>query len=150
MSEATPAGLDQYVGPAIQWAMRRIGSTGYPFLCLGFVEDAYEQGNGIVLDGFASAKEEADAFQAARYTGLPPRGAFVFYDCSGPIQGEQRNWGHVGLSLGEGKVIHAWGEVRIDDYLGIQDLKPAEGWTQPQYIGWGPLQEIMKGMTLRK
>jgi len=72
----------------------------------------------------------------------------VIYDCWGPLKGEQRNWGHIGLSTGDEKVIHAWGEVRIDDYLAIQDLY-APGWTKPKYIGCVPVSAILKGMTAR-
>ena len=131
---------------AVQWAIAHLGSMAYPFQCLGFVEDAYELGNDIVLDGLASAKEEADAYRAADHGGVPPRGTFVFYDCSGAIGDETRNWGHVGLALDEGQVIHAWGPVRIDDYRAIEGLAGAPGWTAPRYIGWAPLSEILKGM----
>lgn len=140
---------ETYIEPAIQWATAQLGCTGYPFKCLSFVEDAYELGNGIVLDGCASAKEEADAFQASQHTGLPPRGAFVFYDCWGTLMGAYRNWGHVGISLGDGTVIHAWDQVRIDGYLDIQALEAAPGWTKPEYVGWAPLETILRGMTVK-
>lgn len=144
-----PENPDTYIEPAIQWAMSQLGRTGYRFKCLGFVEDAYELGNRIVLDGYPSAKEEADAFQAHERAGLPPRGVFVFYDCWGTLMDTHRNWGHVGISLGEGKVIHAWDRVRIDDYLDIQSLEAAAGWTKPQYIGWAPLETILRGMMVK-
>jgi cell wall-associated NlpC family hydrolase len=144
------AEADVYIRGAIQWAMDRLGSTDYVFKCLAFAEDAYELGNQIELDGQGcSAKEAADAYNAQDHTGLPPRGTFVFYDCWGSIKGESRNWGHVGLSVGDGKVVHAWDEVRLDDYLAVQDLSPAGGWTKPSYIGWAPVSEVLKGMTVR-
>ncbi|MFS0714814.1 hypothetical protein ABC195_13115 [Microbacterium sp. 2P01SA-2] len=37
--------------------------------------------------------------------------------------------GHVGLSLGDGLVIHAWDRVRIDDHRRLEALRPAPGWT---------------------
>jgi hypothetical protein len=41
----------KYIEGAIRWAMERLGSTEYAFKCYGFLEDAYEFGNDIVLDG---------------------------------------------------------------------------------------------------
>ena len=92
-----------FVGKAVNWALSQVGSTAYATKCLGFVEDAYEVSNDIWLDGYASAKEEADAFGVIRRDGDPPRGTFVFYDCWGTLRGTCRNWGHVGISLGDGR-----------------------------------------------
>ena len=143
------AEFDTYIDHAIRWAMEALGSTEYKLLCLKFVEDAYELSNGIVLAGYRDAKETADAYGAEGNRGVPPRGAYVLYDCWGTIDGKYRNWGHVGLSIGEGKVIHAWDKVRIDDYLAIQDLEAGPGWTKLEYVGWASVPRIMEGMGLR-
>jgi hypothetical protein len=45
---------------------------------------------------------------AEKNTGVPPKRAYVFYDCWGTINRKYKNWGHVGISVGESKVIHAW------------------------------------------
>jgi len=140
---------DILIDHAMAWALEHLGSRDYAFKCLAFVEDAYELGNAIVLDGYATAKEAADAYGAAAHPGLPPRGALACYDCSGSIDDEQRNWGHIGLALGDGRVIHAWGAVRVDDYLAIQDLPNAPGWTAPRYIGWAPLERVLLGARTR-
>ncbi|NLE46543.1 MAG: C40 family peptidase, partial [Chloroflexi bacterium] len=95
--------------------------------------------------GGDTAKESADLYEADKSKGQPPAGAFVFYDCSGTIGDRVENWGHVGLCVGQGEVIHAWGEVRIDDYLAIEDLGAAPGWSSPKYIGWAPLERILIG-----
>ncbi|RPI88179.1 MAG: hypothetical protein EHM40_22480, partial [Chloroflexi bacterium] len=87
-------------------------STSYRFLCLAFVEDAYEAGNGIEIFGGDCAKESADLYEVQPASTVPPRGAFVFYDCSGPLNSLEKNWGHVGLSCGDGNIIHAWDRVR--------------------------------------
>ena len=134
-----------YIENAVQWAQERLGSTDYPTRCLAFVEDAYEDSNRIEIFGGSSAKESADEYAAVQNSGEPPIGAFVFYDCFGAIDGAYQNWGHVGLHIGEGKVIHAWNTVRIDDYLDVQNLSPALGWTQPQFIGWAPIERIFAG-----
>ncbi len=130
---------------AIRWAQAHLGSTDYPFLCLAFVEDAYEKSNHVEIFGGSSAKESADEYGAAQTQGEPPIGAFVFYDCLGTLNGEYKNWGHVGLHIGEGKVVHAWDKVRLDDYRDVQNLTPSPGWTKPQFIGWAPIERIFIG-----
>ncbi len=92
---------------AIRWAQEHLGVADYAGRCLAFVEDAYEKGNYVEIFGGSSAKESADEYKAERYKGEPPAGAFVFYDCFGQLSGEYKNWGHVGLHIGEGQVIHA-------------------------------------------
>jgi hypothetical protein len=42
-------------------------------------------------------------------------------------------------------VIHAWDKVRIDNYLEVEKLVPAPGWTKPQYISWAPVERIFQG-----
>lgn len=131
---------------AVWWALAHTGSKDYAFKCYTFVEDAYELGGRIRLDGKGTtAKEAADAYGARENTGTPPRGAYVCYECTGTIDGEEKDWGHIGLSLGRGQVIHAWNVVRADDYQEIEDLS-APGWTNPKYIGWVPVDQILEGM----
>lgn len=138
-----------YTEQAIRWAQGQLGAKKYALLCLGFVEDAIELANGIVLDGYPFAKEAADQYGAVDDGALPPRGSLVFYDCWGSIEGKTQNWGHVGLSLGDGRVIHAWDVVREDDYLAVQELEGGAGWTRPVYIGWAPLEATLKGMRIK-
>ncbi len=137
--------LETYIANAIRWAQEHLGSKDYPFLCLAFVEDAYEESNHVEIFGGDDAQASADEDGAAQNRGEPPIGAFVFYACAGPVGDEIKNWGHVGLHIGEGKVIHAWDKVRIDDYLDVQNLTPAPGWTRPQFTGWAPIERIFVG-----
>ena len=145
----SPAVEDTYIEGAVTWALGQVGSTEYAYRCLAFVEDAYERGNPLWLDGQGcTAKETADAYQAQEHSGAPSRGAYVCYDCWGTIGGEHRNWGHVGISVGDGRVVHAWASVRVDDHLVIQDLA-APGWSQPAYSGGVPVSAILKGSSAR-
>jgi cell wall-associated NlpC family hydrolase len=134
-----------YIENAVTWAREQMGSDAYRFLCLAFVEDAFEKGNGIEVFGGSTAKESAEAYGVQADATAPPEGAFVFYDCSGPIDGIEKNWGHVGLSCGGGRVIHAWDKVREDDTLAVEQLQGAPGWTAPHYIGWVSVERIMQG-----
>lgn len=136
---------DEYIDNAIEWAKDHLNSTNYCLHCLAFVEDALERSNNIEIFGGDSAKESADLYEAEKHTDMPPRGTFAFYDCSGIIDGEYKNWGHVGLSIGNGEIIHAWDKVRIDNYLDVEKLMTAPGWEKPKFIGWVPLERIMVG-----
>lgn len=136
---------DRLINNAIEWAKNYLNSKEYTYLCLAFVEDALEKSNNIEIFGGYTAKESADRYKAYEHIDIPPEGAFVFYDCSGPINDEYKNWGHVGLSIGNGEVIHAWDRVRIDNYLEMENLVTAPGWGKPKYIGWVPLERIMVG-----
>ncbi|MBO4363261.1 MAG: hypothetical protein J5912_02630 [Clostridia bacterium] len=76
------------------------------------------------------------------FPGIPERGAFVFYDCLCPSKDGPVNWGHCGISLGDGKVIHAWDVVRIDGYTEIERLTALTG-DHPKYLGWVPLDRVL-------
>ena len=138
--------FEHYINQAIAWAQAQIGSTAYPLRCLAFVEDAYELSNAVEIFGGSSAQESADMYGAAENRAAdPPLGAFVFYECSGLVDGERQNWGHVGLHVGDGLVIHAWDQVRRDPYLDVEKLSPAPTWTPPRYLGWTPVERIFVG-----
>lgn len=126
----------------LRWAESKLGSAEYAGWCLSFAEDALERGNGIEIFGGDSARESAELYSDALRPGLPGRGAFVFYDCLCPSETGPVNWGHCGLCLGEGRIIHAWDVVRIDDYLEIEKLRSLTG-DHPRYIGWVPLSRVL-------
>ena len=127
----------------IRWAEEKLGDTQYCGWCLSFIEDALEISSGIEIFGGDSAKASAELYADALKTGLPERGAFVFYDClcmsdDGPV-----NWGHCGIGLGDGRVIHAWDRVRTDDYLRIEKLTAVGTNDHPCYIGWVPVERVL-------
>ena len=127
----------------IRWAESKLGSTEYAGWCLAFIEDALEISNHIEIFGGDSAKESCELYKDALRDGAPERGAFVFYDCLCPSENGPVNWGHCGVSLGDGRVIHAWDVVRIDDYLAIEKLTALTG-DHPKYLGWVPLERVLK------
>ena len=126
----------------ICWAMEKLGERKYAGWCLSFIEDALEKGNGIEIFGGDSAKESATLYSDAMMQGEPPRGAYVFYDCMCLSEDGPVNWGHCGISLGDGRVIHAWDVVRIDNYLDIEKMHAASG-DHPQYIGWVSVRRVL-------
>lgn len=52
------------------------------------------------------------------------------------------NWGHCGISLDDGQVIHAWDVVRVDDDQEIEHLTALSG-DHPHYLGWVPLSRVL-------
>ena len=126
----------------LKWAEEKIGNSDYAGWCLSFVEDALEISNQIEIFGGTSAKESCEMYSDAIQTGIPERGAYVFYDCLCPGNGGLVNWGHCGISLGGGSVIHAWDAVRVDDFMKIENLTSIAG-THPKYIGWVPLTRVL-------
>ena len=126
----------------IRWAESKLGSTEYAGWCLAFIEDALEISNHIEIYGGDSAKESCGMYKDALRGGVPERGSFVFYDCLCPSENGPVNWGHCGVSLGDGRVIHAWDMVRIDDYLAIENLTALTG-DHPEYLGWVALERVL-------
>ena len=96
-----------FVDNMIRWAESKLGNTEYAGWCLAFIEDAIEISNHIEIFGGDSAKESCEMYKDALRSGVPERGAFVFYDCLCPSKNGSVNWGHCGVSLGDGRVIHA-------------------------------------------
>ncbi|MBO1751185.1 hypothetical protein J4G33_05150 [Actinotalea sp. BY-33] len=141
--------LDGVVENAIAWATQRLGSTAYGTRCLAFVEDAIERSNDLEVFGGDDAHASAVLYHCSDRQDEPPRGVLAFYDCDGTLAGRRRNWGHVGLSLGDGLVIHAWDRVRIDRYDAITHLSPAPGWSAPGWAGWVPMLRVLEGSVQR-
>ena len=135
--------LNELTENMIRRAKDQLGSSDYAGWCLSFIEDALEKSNGIEIFGGDSAKESALLYADGTRQGEPERGTFVFYDCicqgpDGPV-----NWGHCGISLGDGRIIHAWDTVRGDDYQEIEALTTLSG-DHPKYIGWVPVERVLK------
>lgn len=128
---------------AIRWARAHEGKAEYVGWCLSFIEDAVEQSNDIELFGGDCARKSALMYADGLRFDEPEAGAFVFYDCCGTVDGEPRDWGHCGLCIGDGQVIHAWNHIRTDHYLALEQLPPASGWTAPKYVGWVPLERVL-------
>ena len=126
----------------INWAMDHLGKKEYAHYCLSFIEDALEISNQIEIFGGNSAKESATLYQEAIHTGRPERGTFVFYDCLCLDQGKLMNYGHCGICIDEGRIIHAWDQIRIDDYLALEKLT-ANSNDHPRYLGYVPIEYVM-------
>ena len=126
----------------IAWAESRLGDTSYAGWCLSFIEEALEKSNDIEIFVGDSAKESSEMYADALRTDAPERGAFVFYDCLCPSEEGLVNWGHCGIALGNGTLIHAWDKVRIDTLADTEKLTALTG-DHPKYIGWVPIGRVL-------
>lgn len=73
----------------------------------------------------------------------PPRGALVFFSASG----EDKDYGHIGIYLGSGKVAHAYKLKNSSDYVREESISEVERLpTIVSYIGWAyPPEEWISG-----
>lgn len=127
----------------ISWAKSHLNDTSYCGWCLSFIEDALEQSNNIEIFGGDSAKESCDLYKDSLRKDTPEIGSFVFYDCLCKTEEGLFEYGHCGISLGNGEIIHAWDKVRIDNYLDIEKLVSTAG-KHPKYLGWVPIERVLK------
>ena len=134
--------LNERTENMIRWAKGKLGCREYSGWCLSFIEDALEKSNEIEIFGGDSAKESALLYADGMRRGIPERGAFAFYDCICPGPDGPVNWGHCGICLGDGRIIHAWDTVRIDDYREIEAMTAISG-DHPRYIGWVPVSRVL-------
>ena len=119
---------------AIAWGESYLSPTDsskFYGLCAAFVFHAYNEGAGIANSSYATATAMGNALITNTDTN-PPRGAFVFwYVPDVPA-------GHVALSLGNGKIIHSWGNkpkcvvsgtiANVSNYYGASNYR---GWGAP-------------------
>jgi cell wall-associated NlpC family hydrolase len=131
------------VDAALRWALARSGDVSYRGRCYGFLEDALELAGGIELDGQGTTAKEAALAYGCRTDGPAPRGAYVFFDATGPLDDVIKNWGHIGLSLGDGRIVHAWDVVRADTVATVERLVGPPGWSPLTYLGWAPIERIL-------
>jgi len=137
----------EIIEKAVAWAEERKKNGDWTALksCLIFVKRAYTERAGLpkfIVSG--SAKEAADQAQRALqekagglYKGTPPRGAWVYYyqrkkDKTADLDGD----GHVALSLGAGKIIHA--NTYTDEH-GVEEVRVETIDYMPAYLvyrGW--------------
>ena len=118
---------DKIVEKTIKWAKSQKGKWRKSYRCLEFVQLAYKNAGKNLGGPYGSAKNLANKLERKgklKKQGIPPRGALVFYDWT--------KCGHVGISLGKGKVIHAYTskgkvEIKISQYKNIPGCR---------YIGW--------------
>jgi hypothetical protein len=106
------------------------GTNDWAYWCLALVNQAYGGGT----NGMLRAETATDAFnnyQSAgriQTEGNPPRGALVFFDYQGK---DGVNYGHVGISLGDGTYIGTTTDGTNTGVRPINGNLPYKGWAIP-------------------
>ena len=108
------------VDKIINWAKSQVGSSAYNGYCQRFIRLAYEKGYIYDKSGTATATQAYKKWCVSTSKNNIPVGAAVYFDGTDPAVG------HVGLYIGQGKVINPESTVRIRL---ISDI--------PNYRGWG-------------
>ena len=99
---------------AIAWARRQIGVTKYKGRCQAFVADCYYLGAGMPRRSASTANAACSLWRVSTSRANIPVGAAVYF--SSPTSPAA---GHVGLYIGNGQVIHAFGKVKCMTLSGI-------------------------------
>jgi hypothetical protein len=106
---------------AQQWARSQLGLSRWAWRCERFVEEAYG-----TRSKFATAAKASGSLQLTRSpVATAPVGSLVYF----APDSANRHYGHVGLSLGKGKVISALDTVRITN------VSHSKYW-RGLYVGW--------------
>lgn len=116
------------VDGAISWGSSQMGSMAYDGYCQKFVNHCFMNGGwgGV---SFASARLCGDALITNTSVSNVPRGAVVFFDST------DHNYGHIGISLGDGTMLHA-GHKGVE-VTGFTDAAYLKSWYHIVYRGWG-------------
>lgn len=128
---------------AISWANNEIGNDEWTNLCLKFVSLAYGLGANVNAKTTGwdwpndAINELGTKFYSIDNCGNPPRGALIFFSGQGRHPKTKINYekyGHIGIYLGDGEVIHAYETVKIQNIIGAKGIEGEE--FIDSYIGW--------------
>jgi hypothetical protein len=119
---------------AIAWAQSMLGSPEYNGFCLRFVAFAYAAKKFARTATLAA--NELGPREGDKPARNAPRGALLWFTWGDANKG--RNLGHVGISLGDGRMIDALDAVRIDTIDGSR-------WWRSHYRGWTPAPDSWPG-----
>lgn len=134
------------VESAISWAISQEGKTAWSGYCLGFVAKAFGQESSGWTSPEDARKKLGNRFYPAATDWNPPRGALVFFSakgtwCDAPYGCiDLADYGHIGIYLGNGGVVHAYGAVKVQSIVEIEQLSGRDSkgneFEIGSYIGW--------------
>ena len=135
-----PADFELWAEAAIAWAQNRLGSRHWYELCLRFAANAFMQKGGppaevpegtwtSALDACNGDEDYDLVLQDYDSWANAPRGVLVFFG-----ETNDNQFGHVGIHLGDGTIVHSYGKVRIDKIEQAEEL--GEGNLIGSYLGW--------------
>ena len=121
---------EDWVEKGINWASNRIDKDNWKEYCMAFVSDAFKvcENRPASPNDLKSNLESAGKFYSKENGWDPPRGSLVFFSANPPYEKE----GHIGISLADRKLIHAYQTVREETIADIESLPLIDS-----YLGWG-------------
>jgi len=115
------------VNKVIDWAENQKDKTNWYGYCTAFVQDSFKTyfrfGSANALMNYLIG---SNLFCSDKSV-IPPTGTLVFFSAIEPY----KKYGHVGISVGDGKVIHSYDKVRTDSINTIENLNYIDS-----YLGW--------------
>jgi len=132
-----PQSFSYWAEAAIKWAEQRLGRSDWSGLCMRFVANAFmqEEGREAGYNAIDGAREFYRFNQEPNGWLQAPKGALIFFDREGGNE-----YGHVGICLGNGSIIHAYGAVKVDtveEAIAKPDIGRYLGWSYPPET-WRP------------
>ena len=136
-----PDSFAQWGEDAITWATDkdRMSSKNWNEECLRFVSNAFRQKDASGESGYSTAANAArDLYRFNQEQGgwqHAPKGTVILFDGKGGNPS-----GHVGIYLGDGNIINAYGsvkEIAIEEVITKPDVGKYIGWSYPPEA-WRP------------
>jgi hypothetical protein len=120
---------EDWVEKVINWAFEQEGKDYWKEYCMAFVSDAFKvcENRPGSPNELKNNLENAGKFYSKENNWVPPRGSLVFFSATG----EYAPHGHIGISLGDRKVIHAYQTVKEETIADIESLSYIDS-----YLGW--------------
>ena len=130
---------EDWVEKVINWASKQEGKDFWKEYCMAFVSDAFKvcENRPASANALRNDFENAGKFYSKENNWDPPRGSLVFFSGTG----KYASYGHIGISLGDRKVIHAYQTVReetITDIEGLSYIDSYLGWAYPPEEWFSP------------
>jgi hypothetical protein len=134
---------------AVNWAVGQIGSTSFGDLCLEFVQYAYQKGANFDIESqtnygdFNGSTYPQEVWNAGFKSGttggsstVPPYGALVFYNASGPGASDPADYSHVTIMGSGGEMVSTNDVVNENEVHSetMAQVTAAHPWNT--YVGW--------------
>ncbi|MCK4347280.1 MAG: hypothetical protein KAW47_01570, partial [Thermoplasmatales archaeon] len=118
-----------WIEKVISWASEQEGKDYWKEYCMAFVSDAFKvcENRPASPNELRNNLENAGKFYSKENDWDPPRGSLVFFSATG----EYAPHGHIGISLGDRKVIHSYQTVKEETIADIESLSYIDS-----YLGW--------------
>ena len=122
---------EDWIEKVINWASKQESKDYWKEYCMAFVSDALKvcENRPSSPNELKSKLENADKYYSKENDWDPPKGSLVFFSGKGKELYER--CGHIGISLGNKKVIHAYQTVKEESISDIEKLDCIDA-----YLGW--------------